>query len=89
MGRRTQGYAPEAVTVELPSVLVVQGEHATLAVVDFGDGETFVGEAKRCPGDVRDAQIGRDVAVGRALQRYGQYLTRRGVQASYPEVVAP
>lgn len=77
--RNPQGRVPSAVTMESPQVLVVQGEHATVAVYEDGD-EQFVGEAKRCPGDARDPLIARDLAVGRALQRYGDHLVSRALR---------
>lgn len=60
---------------------VMTGENVSVALVESSDGQ-FVGEAKRFPGDQRDPKIGRDLALGRALAKYGQFLIDRAIDAS-------
>jgi Domain of unknown function (DUF1876). len=52
------------------------GENVSVAQARMAE-LTGIGEAKRVPGDVWSGQVGRDLAVGRALQDVADQLLER------------
>jgi hypothetical protein len=72
--RRTAG-------TEKFEIAVFVGETVSVASAKV-DGVIGVGEVKRVPGDTWSAQVGRDLAVGRALRDASdQLLERHSVKA--------
>lgn len=60
---------------------VMVGRRVSIATISTAYGD-FTGEAKRAPGDQWNYAVGYNLAVGRALQSYGQFLEAAGEQRS-------
>lgn len=59
-----------------PKVKGMAGENAAVATVDY-DGIVAYGDSKRNKGEVRNADVGLDLAIGRAFIRLGDELVDR------------
>lgn len=68
--------------MERLTISVHQGPSSTIARVSHA-GFTATGEAKRCPADTDDPEIGTAISVGRALQVLGEDLEHFGITRSH------
>lgn len=59
-----------------PVVNGMAGENAAVATVEY-DGMVAYGDSKRNKGEVRNADVGLDLAIGRAFIRLGDELVDR------------
>lgn len=59
-----------------PVVKGMAGENAAVATVEY-DGMVAYGDSKRNKGEIRNADVGLDLAIGRAFIRLGDELVDR------------
>lgn len=59
-----------------PKVTAMAGENAAVATVEY-DGIVAYGDSKRNHGEVRNADVGLDLAIGRAFIRLGDEFVDR------------
>lgn len=64
-------------------VSALAGPNASVATVTYDDGNvrvTVYGDSKRNKGEIKDAQVGFDLAIGRAFRNLGDELVSEALR---------